>query len=135
KERLHNSGWIAEETAFSRGGQERYRVVATRGDWHVSGKGTDRASAWRAALKRAEAAEQPWSAEQDELLRTLPPDGPARRTGRRRHAVSARRRELRVPDGRAGGKGQDERAGCAGLDRERPPAGKKKSRRSRKKRP
>jgi hypothetical protein len=41
-----------------------------------------------------------WTAEEDELVRTLPPAEAARRTGRTPHAVTDRRRLLGVPDGR-----------------------------------
>jgi hypothetical protein len=43
-----------------------------------------------------------WTAEQDELVRTLPPGEAAERMGRGRHAVYCRRGVLGVPDGRKG---------------------------------
>jgi hypothetical protein len=45
----------------------------------------------------------PWTAEEDELVRTLPAEEVARRTGRSLIAVYARRNRLRVPDGRRRG--------------------------------
>jgi hypothetical protein len=42
----------------------------------------------------------PWTAQEDALLRVLPAAEVARRTGRTPGAVYARRRELRLPDGR-----------------------------------
>jgi hypothetical protein len=45
-------------------------------------------------------ARNPWTAEQDELLRSLTPEGAASRTGRPRAAVYRRRHRLRVPDAR-----------------------------------
>jgi hypothetical protein len=42
----------------------------------------------------------PWTAEEDALVRTLPAEEVARRTGRSLSGVYARRRRLRVPDGR-----------------------------------
>jgi hypothetical protein len=41
-----------------------------------------------------------WTAEEDELVRTLPADEAARRTGRSLIAVYSRRSRLQVPDGR-----------------------------------
>jgi hypothetical protein len=43
-----------------------------------------------------------WTPEEDELVRTLPPAGAARRTGRTLLAVYVRCNELGVPDGLAG---------------------------------
>jgi hypothetical protein len=43
---------------------------------------------------------EPWSAEEDELARTLPAAEVVKRTGRSIPAVYARRRQLGVPDGR-----------------------------------
>jgi hypothetical protein len=43
---------------------------------------------------------QPWTPEEDELVRTLPPAEAARRTGRSLAAVYQRRHVLGVPDGR-----------------------------------
>jgi hypothetical protein len=45
-------------------------------------------------------AGSPWSAAEDELVRTLPASEAARRTGRTLVAVWARRRQLGLPDGR-----------------------------------
>jgi hypothetical protein len=45
----------------------------------------------------------PWSAEEDELVQTLPAAEVARRTGRSLGAVYARRNRLGVPDGRRRG--------------------------------
>jgi hypothetical protein len=45
----------------------------------------------------------PWTAEQDELVRTLPAEDAARRTGRSLVAVYKRRFRLGVPDGRRRG--------------------------------
>jgi hypothetical protein len=42
----------------------------------------------------------PWSPEEDELVRTLPAEEVAQRTGRSLQAVYARRSKLKVPDGR-----------------------------------
>src|SRR5579885_999078 len=42
----------------------------------------------------------PWTAELDELVRTLPAEEVARRTGRSLSAVRGRRSKPRVPDGR-----------------------------------
>jgi hypothetical protein len=42
----------------------------------------------------------PWSAEEDELVRTLPAPEVVKRTGRTIPAIYARRRQLGVPDGR-----------------------------------
>jgi hypothetical protein len=42
----------------------------------------------------------PWTVEEDEAVRTLPPQEAARRTGRTLRAVYARRRQLGLPDGR-----------------------------------
>jgi hypothetical protein len=44
-----------------------------------------------------------WSAEEDELVRTLPAEEVVRRTGRSLIAVYARRSRLKVPDGRKRG--------------------------------
>jgi hypothetical protein len=44
-----------------------------------------------------------WKAEEDELVKTLPPPQAARRTGRSLRAVYARRLRLGLPDGRAEG--------------------------------
>jgi hypothetical protein len=41
-----------------------------------------------------------WTPEEDELVRTLPRNEAARRTGRTRGAVSKRRAALGLPDGR-----------------------------------
>lgn len=41
-----------------------------------------------------------WTAEEDALVRALPPAEAARRTGRTSWAVALRRRKLRLPDGR-----------------------------------
>jgi hypothetical protein len=41
-----------------------------------------------------------WTAEEDELVRTLPRGEAARRTGRTPQAVTDRRRLLGLPDGR-----------------------------------
>jgi hypothetical protein len=43
-----------------------------------------------------------WTAQEDELVRTLRPKEAAQRTGRTLVAVWARRRELKLPDGRKG---------------------------------
>jgi hypothetical protein len=43
-----------------------------------------------------------WTAQEDELVRTLRPKEAAQRTGRTLAAVWARRRELKLPDGRKG---------------------------------
>jgi hypothetical protein len=45
----------------------------------------------------------PWTAEEDELVRTLPAEEVVRRTGRSLIAVYTRRIRLRVPDGRRSG--------------------------------
>ena len=45
----------------------------------------------------------PWTAEEDELVRTLPAEEVARRTGRSLIAVYTRRNRLKVPDGRRRG--------------------------------
>jgi hypothetical protein len=45
----------------------------------------------------------PWTREEDELVRTLPAEEPAKRTGRSLSGVYARRRWLGVPDGRRRG--------------------------------
>ena len=42
----------------------------------------------------------PWTPEEDELLRTLPPKEVAKRTGRTMPAVLNRRHKLKLPDGR-----------------------------------
>jgi hypothetical protein len=44
-----------------------------------------------------------WKAGEDELVKTLPPGETAQRTGRRLHAVYARRLRLGLSDGRAEG--------------------------------
>jgi hypothetical protein len=41
-----------------------------------------------------------WTAEEDELLKTLPAEEVARRTGRTLKAIYTRRRRLGMPDGR-----------------------------------
>jgi hypothetical protein len=46
---------------------------------------------------------QPWSAEEDELVRTLPPSEAAKRTRRRLRTIYKRRYELKLPDGRTKG--------------------------------
>jgi hypothetical protein len=46
------------------------------------------------------AAGEPWTDDEDELLRTLPAAEVLRRTGRTLAAVYCRRRELELPDGR-----------------------------------
>ena len=46
------------------------------------------------------AAGEPWTDDEDELLRTLPAPEVARRTGRTLAAVYCRRQDLRLPDGR-----------------------------------
>jgi hypothetical protein len=43
---------------------------------------------------------EPWTSEEDELLRTLRPKKAAAKTGRSMSAVTARRRKLKLPDGR-----------------------------------
>jgi hypothetical protein len=45
----------------------------------------------------------PWTADEDELIRTLPAEEVARRTERSLHAVYSRRQMLGVPDGRSRG--------------------------------
>jgi hypothetical protein len=55
------------------------------------------------ALRRRDAlvpGTVPWTAEEDELVRTLPAEEVVRRTGRSLIAVYTRRSRLRVPDGR-----------------------------------
>jgi hypothetical protein len=54
-------------------------------------------------------AGSPWTPEEDELVRTLPPVEVAERTGRSLAAVYDRRRVLRLPDGRAERWQRDER--------------------------
>jgi hypothetical protein len=49
-------------------------------------------------------AGRPWTAAEDEVLRTLPPPEAAEKTGRPLSAVYDRRRKLKLPDGRAGRK-------------------------------
>jgi hypothetical protein len=49
---------------------------------------------------RPPAAGRPWTAEEDELLRTLPPRAVAAKTGRTLTAVYNRRIDLGVPDDR-----------------------------------
>jgi hypothetical protein len=46
------------------------------------------------------AAGEPWSSEEEEMLRTLPAPEVASRTGRTLAAVYSRRARLEVPDGR-----------------------------------
>jgi hypothetical protein len=50
----------------------------------------------------AHAAGMPWSAQDDELMRTLPPAEAAKRTGRTLGVISSRRYELHLPRGRRG---------------------------------
>jgi hypothetical protein len=58
-----------------------------------------------------------WTAEEDELLKTLPAEEVARRTGRSLSAVHTRRQRLGMPDGRRRGRaGQGETAGPAPED-------------------
>jgi hypothetical protein len=47
-------------------------------------------------------AGRPWTAEEDELVRTLPAPEASAKTGRPLCSVYSRRRQLKVPDGRAG---------------------------------
>jgi hypothetical protein len=56
---------------------------------------------------RPPAAGRPWTAEEDRLLPRLPPPDVAERTGRSLSAVYSRRRELCLPDARAGRKVPD----------------------------
>jgi len=49
-------------------------------------------------------AGRPWTAAEDELVRSLPPPEAAEKTGRPLSAVYDRRRKLKLPDGRAGRK-------------------------------
>jgi hypothetical protein len=42
----------------------------------------------------------PWTAEEDELVKTLPPEEATKRTGRSLKAVYKRRHRLGMPDGR-----------------------------------
>jgi len=58
----------------------------------------------RARGTRPPKAGRPWTAAEDEAIRTLRPAEAARETGRTLGAVNGRRRELRLPDGRAGRK-------------------------------
>jgi hypothetical protein len=46
------------------------------------------------------AADKPWEPWEDELVRTLPRNEAARRTGRPVSSVTGRRRTLGLPDGR-----------------------------------
>jgi hypothetical protein len=50
--------------------------------------------------RRPAASGGSWTAAEDELVRTLPPGAAAARTGRSQDAVSNRRHQLQVPDGR-----------------------------------
>ena len=47
-------------------------------------------------------AQRPWTTEEDELVRSLPPEEAARRAGRDLLAVHLRRYELGLPDAPAG---------------------------------
>jgi transposase-like protein len=74
---------------------------------HLGTHHTDEARAKMSAAQRRRGtrppkAGRPWSAEEDELLRTLRPVDVAARTGRTLAAVYGRRIVLGMPDGRAG---------------------------------
>jgi hypothetical protein len=56
----------------------------------------------RAKLRRNHVTHGAWTAEEDELVRTLPPKDAAKATGRTLIAVDSRRRVLKVTDGRPG---------------------------------
>jgi hypothetical protein len=60
-------------------------------------------AAHRARGTRPPKAVRPWTPEEDELVRTLPPDEAAERTGRTLIAVWSHRRVLGLPDGRERG--------------------------------
>jgi hypothetical protein len=60
--------------------------------------------AHRRRRTRPPKAGRPWTRQEDRLLRTLPPPEAAARTGRSLGAVYGRRRELGLPDARAGRK-------------------------------
>jgi hypothetical protein len=57
-------------------------------------------AAHRARGTRPPAAGEPWTGDEDELLRTLPAPEVVRRTGRTLSAVYSRRNKLALPDGR-----------------------------------
>jgi hypothetical protein len=57
-------------------------------------------AAHRARGTRPPAVGEPWTVDEDELLRTLPAPEVARRTGRTLAAVYSRRANLEMPDGR-----------------------------------
>jgi hypothetical protein len=75
-------------------------AAANRGRSQSEETRRKRSEAHKRRRTRPPAAGEPWSPEEDELARTLPPEEVARRTGRTLTAVYNRRIDLGVPDGR-----------------------------------
>jgi hypothetical protein len=73
-----------------------------RGKPHDEATRRKMSAAHRRRGTRPPAAGRPWTEEEDELLRALPPPEVARQTGRTLTAVYSRRLVLGLPDGRAG---------------------------------
>ena len=91
---------------------------ANRGTSHSKAARAKISEAHRERSTRPPKAGRPWTAEEEALLRELPPTEVARRTGRTLKAVYSWRRVLGMPDGRGAG------TGCpgAGLGRISPAA-------------
>src|SRR5262249_52040036 len=95
-----------EKIAAARRGKRRPKHVgkavarAHRGTHHSDETRAKMSAAHKARGTRPPKAGRPWTAEEDELVRTLPAKEVVARTGRTLNAVYDHRRELGLPDGR-----------------------------------
>jgi hypothetical protein len=97
-----------QKIAAARRGKPRPRLVveamaaAKRGKPLSAATRRKMSEAHKRRATRPPKAGRPWTAQEDEAVRALPAKEAARRTGRPLCSVYTRRRQLKVPDGRAG---------------------------------